>query len=224
MRVKICGITQYEDAVTAAELGADMIGWNFYKPSPRYIEPEMARMFCDQLRIDLGTHCPVMVGVFVNLPVSEISRIIEVAGLDFAQLSGDESDEMLHELRGVGYKAIRPPNEFLAIDDATYYSKEIITDERIPSLLLDAYHPKLYGGTGEQASIEVALKVKSMVPRLMLAGGLTPENIASRVRAIQPWGVDVASGVEYEGYPGIKDPDKVHVFIEAAKTALLAND
>ncbi|MDQ7035722.1 MAG: hypothetical protein Q9P01_13070 [Anaerolineae bacterium] len=89
------------------------------------------------------------------------------------------------------------------------------TDERVPSILLDAYHPKLYGGTGEEASTEVALAVKELVPRLMLAGGLNPKNVADRVAAIEPWGVDVASGVESEA--GIKDIAKVKAFIKAAK-------
>ncbi|MEM6283874.1 MAG: phosphoribosylanthranilate isomerase, partial [Chloroflexota bacterium] len=137
----------------------------------------------------------------------------------FVQLSGDESDELLHELGGRGYKAIRPPNRALAIDDAQYYAKEFIDDERIPSLLLDAYHPKLYGGTGETANVEVALAVKANVPRMMLAGGLNPENVIDRIQSIRPWGVDVASGVEPEGQPGVKDPYKIEAFIEAAKSA-----
>jgi phosphoribosylanthranilate isomerase len=89
------------------------------------------------------------------------------------------------------------------------------SDARLPSLLVDAYHKQLYGGTGEQASIEVALAVKEIAPRLMLAGGLTPENIADRARAILPWGVDVASGVE--SAPGIKDRGQVYAFIELAQ-------
>ncbi|MEO0565683.1 MAG: phosphoribosylanthranilate isomerase, partial [Chloroflexota bacterium] len=192
MKVKICGVTTRDDAVMVAEAGADLIGLNFYKASPRYIDPQAAGTITDALRQHLGEHVPVFVGVFVNAPVSEISRIMGVAGLDFAQLSGDESDDVLHELRGQGFKGIRPPNKALALDDADYYSKEFINDPRIPSLLLDAYHPKLYGGTGETASVEVALAVKDMVPRLMLAGGLNPDNVGERVNAIRPWGVDVA--------------------------------
>jgi phosphoribosylanthranilate isomerase len=217
MKVKICGVTTLDDASMVTEAGADLIGLNFYKQSPRYIEPEAAGAITDALREHFGEKVPVFVGVFVNAPVSEISQIMEIAGLDFAQLSGDESDDVLHELRGRGFKAIRPPNKALALDDAGYYSKEFINDPRIPSLLLDAYHPKLYGGTGETASVEVALAVKGMVPRLMLAGGLNPANIGERVAAIRPWGVDVASGVEPEGQPGVKDPDKVRQFVGAAK-------
>lgn len=215
-KVKICGITTYEDALIAAEAGADLLGFNFYKQSPRYITPEAATDICNALRSQLGANCPVLVGVFVNELVSKISGITMQAGLQFAQLSGDESDAMLAELRGIGYKAIRPMNLQMALDDVQYFSKTMTTNERAPSLLLDAYHPKLYGGTGEQASVEVALAVKERVPRLMLAGGLTPENVAGRVEAIQPWGVDVASGVEAD-QPGIKDAGKVRAFIAAAK-------
>jgi phosphoribosylanthranilate isomerase len=103
----------------------------------------------------------------------------------------------------------------MALDDVNYFSKHFPTDEHVPSILLDAYHPKLYGGTGEQASTEVAFAVKELVPRLMLAGGLTPDNVADRVAAIEPWGVDVASGVEAEA--GVKDIGKVKAFIQAAK-------
>jgi phosphoribosylanthranilate isomerase len=215
MIVKICGITNLENALAVAVAGADMLGFNFYKPSPRYITPDKAMIICDTLRHKLGDDCPVLVGVFVNTTVGDISIITNKAGLDFAQLSGDETDDMLVELRGIGFKSIQPMNKAMALDDVQYFSKHLPSDERAPSILLDAYHPKLRGGTGEQASTEVALAVKEVVPRLMLAGGLNPDNVANRVAAINPWGVDVASGVESE--PGIKDITMVNAFISAAK-------
>ncbi len=218
MKVKICGLTTLEDAVMAVEAGADLLGFNFYPQSPRYIAPEAATAICDMLRAELGPDCPMLVGVFVNTTVSEISRITNQVGLDFAQLSGDETDDMLIELRGIAFKAIRPMNQAMALEDVEYFSQHLPGDERAPSLLLDAYHPKLFGGTGEQASTEVALGVKERIPRLMLAGGLTPENVAERVAAIRPWGVDVASGVE-AGTPGVKDAAKVREFIAAAHNA-----
>jgi phosphoribosylanthranilate isomerase len=214
-KVKICGITIFDDALTAAEAGADLLGLNFYKQSPRYIKPDDARDICRALRAQLGPACPALVGVFVNELVSNVSMITAHVGLDFAQLSGDESDAMVAELFGIGFKAIRPMNMAMALDDAQYFRKTMPTNERAPSLLLDAYHPKLYGGTGEEASIEVALAVKEQVPRLMLAGGLNPDNVAGRITAIEPWGVDVASGVESE--PGIKDAALMRAFIAAAK-------
>lgn len=213
VRVKICGVTTLENALMVAESGVDMIGLNFYKPSPRYITPPDAQALCDGLRARLGEACPMLVGVFVNESVGTISQITNQVGLDAAQLSGDESVEMLSELRGIAYKAIRPMNQAMALDDAQYYAPQSPTDERLPSLLLDAYHPQLYGGTGEVTSVEVALAVKAHTPRLMLAGGLTPENIADRVREIRPWGVDVAGGVE--STPGTKDPSKVRALIAA---------
>ncbi len=215
-RVKICGITTIEDALTAASAGADMIGLNFVKTSPRFIEREAARDLCAALRAEFGAACPLMVGVFVNELVSGISRTMDIVALNYVQLSGDESVEMLRELRGIAFKAIRPRNKIEALDDVRYFAPGASPQERIPSLLIDAYHPALYGGTGEQASEEVALAVKNDTPRLMLAGGLTPENVGARVRAIQPWGVDVASGVEGDT-PGRKDPEKIWAFIQAAK-------
>ncbi|MBZ0292796.1 MAG: phosphoribosylanthranilate isomerase [Anaerolineae bacterium] len=219
IKVKICGITTFEDALAAAEAGADLLGFNFYKRSPRYLSPEAALAICSKLRETLDTRCPVLVGVFVNEGVGAISTITNQVGLNFAQLSGDESSDMLRELRGIGFKAIRPANVAMAVEDAAYFSPHFPSDERAPSLLLDAYHPKLYGGTGEQASVEVARTVQAQVPRLMLAGGLTPENVGERVSAIQPWGVDVASGVEPAEQPGIKDRAKMEAFITAARKA-----
>jgi phosphoribosylanthranilate isomerase len=215
IRVKICGLTSYDDAYEAAKAGADLLGFNFFKKSPRFIKPEDAQPICDRLRAELGNDCPILVGLFVNEVVGVISAITRKVGLNCAQLSGDESDDLLAELRGIGYKAIRPVNEAQALDDVNYFSPYFPTNERLPSLLLDAYHPQLYGGTGEQASTAVALAVKAKVPRLMLAGGLTPDNVAERMSAIQPWGVDVASGVESE--PGKKDAGKMRAFVEAAK-------
>jgi phosphoribosylanthranilate isomerase len=216
-KVKICGITTLDDALTASQAGADMLGFNFFKKSPRYIKPEEAQPICDDLRQQLGTACPILVGLFVNEVVGLISAITRKVGLNAAQLSGDESDDMLRELRGIAFKSIRPMNLAQALDDVNYFYAQFPINERLPSLLLDAYHPQLYGGTGEQASVEVALGVKAQVPRLMLAGGLTPENIAERVAAIKPWGVDVASGVETTDQPGTKDAAKVQAFIQAAK-------
>lgn len=216
MRVKICGITTLEDARMAAAAGADLLGLNFFVRSPRYIQPDDAQALCDALREELGARCPALVGVFVNATVGDISIITNKVGLNFAQLSGDETANMLVELRGIAFKGIQPLNKAMALDDVQYFSPHMPTDVRAPSLLLDAYHPTLRGGTGEPASTEVARAVKDAVPRLMLAGGLTPDNVAQRVEAVRPWGVDVASGVE-DGVPGIKDAAKVAAFIRAAR-------
>lgn len=215
--VKICGVTTIDDALRAAEAGADMLGLNFYKPSPRYLEPDTAREIAAALRAQLGAACPLLVGIFVNEVVGRVSHTMEIVGLNFAQLSGEESGEMLREMRGVAFKGIRPRTRAEALEDAAYFLNAQSVDERAPSLLLDAHHPALYGGTGEQASVEVALAVKAQVPRLMLAGGLTPDNVAQSVRQVQPWGVDVASGVEVDSQSGRKDAAKMRDFIAAVR-------
>ncbi len=217
VKVKICGITSLEDALTASGIGADLLGLNFYPKSPRYISPEDARELCAALRAELGTACPILVGLFVNEPVGKISVTMEKVGLRFVQLSGDESVEMLRELRGTAYKGIRPRTIAEAADEVGYFGPGFSDDERIPSILVDAYHPSLYGGTGEQTSYEVALAAKAFVPRLMLAGGLKPENVGAAVETVMPWGVDVASGVEITGHPGKKDAAKMRDFVQAAK-------
>lgn len=218
MKVKICGITTLDDARMAIQAGADLLGVNFVKASPRYIAPEAAQALCDMLRAEWGAACPVLVGVFVNPTDSDVAIITNQVGLDLAQLSGDESLELMKELRGMAYKAIQPMTMAQALEDARYFTPVFPADERAPALLLDAYHPSLRGGTGEAVSEGLALAVKAHVPRLMLAGGLTPDNVTARIKAIQPWGVDVASGVE-AGTPGVKDAAKVQAFIDAARRA-----
>lgn len=218
--VKICGITRLEDAIVAAEAGAELIGLNFYRKSPRYIGgATAARELVQSLRDHLGAACPLFVGVFVNAATYEISSTATHVGLDAIQLSGDESLEVMRELRLPTFKAIQPLNATMAREDVAYFSRHVQSDERFPSLLLDAYHPTLRGGTGETVSAEVIGLVSGLVPRLMLAGGLTPENVAERVTQFRVWGVDVASGVE-SGTPGVKNHDKVRRFIARAKASV----
>jgi phosphoribosylanthranilate isomerase len=214
--IKICGVTTLDDALLCATAGAHILGLNFYPPSPRYVAPEKARAITDALRRALGEACPLLVGVFANASTHEIAKIIQVVGLDAAQLSGDETPDALAGLGGRGFKAIRPRSRDEALElVGRFHLDHLPGDGRLPSLLVDAYHKDLYGGTGEQASIDVALAAKEIAPRLMLAGGLTPENVAGRVRAIQPWGVDVASGVERT--PGVKEAARVRAFIAAVR-------
>ena len=115
----------------AVEAGADLLGLNFYKPSPRSINIPDATEICDILRDELGGDCPALVGVFVNMAMGDISIITEKVGLDFAQLSGDETDNMIVELRGMGFKSIRPMNLDMALDDVQYFSEHMPTDERV---------------------------------------------------------------------------------------------
>lgn len=217
-KVKVCGVRSYENALMVAEAGADLIGLNFYPASPRFIDAESAEDLVRRLRARLGGHCPVLVGVFVNESAGRVRELVASVGLDCAQLSGDESPETLEKLRGIAFKGIRPKTAEDALVEAGRYLHAIPADGRGPSLLLDAFNPSLYGGTGETAALDVALALRDAAPRLMLAGGLNPENVAARLRAIRPWGLDVASGVE-AGIPGIKDPDKVRAFIAEARVA-----
>lgn len=212
--IKICGLTCLEDAQLAAGLGADLLGFNCYPPSPRYLPPEETRAITDALRADLGERCPVLVGVFVNAPDAAAIRV--AAGLDALQLHGDESPGALLALAGLGFKAIRPRDPEEARRQAALFGSAGPADPRLPTLLVDAYHKDLYGGTGEQAGLDVALAAGGGVARLMLAGGLTPENVAARIQAIRPWGVDVAGGVEGPDKRR-KDPDRLRAFCEAVR-------
>ena len=214
--IKICGIRSVENALTVAHAGADLIGLNFYPGTPRCVKPAVAREIAGGLRQALGHSCPTLVGVFVNASADEVREIVESVGLDFAQLSGDEPADTVLALRDIAFKAIRPADEAAAIADVESLRSALPQSENAPSILLDAYNRELYGGTGETASESIARALKAKAPRLMLAGGLNPQNVAERVRRIRPWGVDVASGVE-AGAPGIKDAAKVRAFIGAVR-------
>jgi phosphoribosylanthranilate isomerase len=215
-QVKICGVTRVEDALAAADAGADMIGLNFYRKSPRSLTLEAAYLLVEALRSRAGSRCPLLVGVFVNESTYEINRIASTLALDAVQLSGDESLEVMQALTVASYKAIQPPTVSIAAEDVSYFLQHPVPDERLPQILLDAYHPTLRGGTGESVRDEVVALIRGCVNRWMLAGGLTPDNIAERTAQFQPWGVDVASGVE-NGVPGVKDHAKMQSFIVRAK-------
>ena len=217
-KIKICGVRTFENALMVADAGADLIGLNFYPESPRFIDAASAGDLVERLRARLGDHCPVLVGVFVNESADRVRQIVASFGLDCAQLSGDESPETLEALSGIAFKGIRPKTPEDALGEADRFLNAISTKGRMPSLLLDAFNPRLYGGTGETTDVDVALAVRDATPRLMLAGGLNPENVATRLRAIRPWGVDVASGVE-DRIPGLKDEKMVRVFIRQVRKA-----
>ena len=158
----------------AAHASADLLGLNFYPPSPRSLESKRARAICRQLRDSLGDRCPVLVGVFVNEESQRVAEICDKVGLDCAQLSGDETQETLLALRRRGvhaFKAIRPRNVDAAREEGQRLLVSGPADSHLPSLLLDAWHPTLYGGSGEQAGDELTRALVSEVPRLMLAGG-----------------------------------------------------
>lgn len=208
-QVKICGITNLEDACAAVEAGADLLGFVFYPPSPRYVAPEVVR--------DIAARLPragvTLVGVFVNESLGGVLRILDRAGLDLAQLSGDEPVELAAALTGRAYKGLRPRTAAELRAQAAAYGAGP-GDARAPDLLVDAYHPRHYGGTGQTTDWATAAAL-ARERRLLLAGGLTPENVAEAVRTVRPWGVDVSSGVEAR--PGRKDHAAVRQFIATVK-------
>ncbi len=210
MKVKICGLTNLEDAFAAVEAGTDMLGFNFYPDSPRYIEPGRCEQITAALRKQHVT--ALTVGVFVNEPASDIARILQKCGLDLAQLHGDEPPAILEELEGRAFKAIRPQTAAQA--DAAVRRYAHIPHGSGPALLVDAYRPGQYGGTGEVGDWSLVGSIAADTP-ILLAGGLTPDNVSAAVAMVRPWGADVASGVESR--PGKKDRHKLEAFVRAVR-------
>jgi phosphoribosylanthranilate isomerase len=210
VKIKICGITNVEDARNAIEAGADLLGFNFYAKSPRYVTPEKVAEIAAQVRSD-GPG-PLLVGVFVNSPLEEVRSILEIAQVNLAQLHGDEPVSVVEQLNGRGFKALRPTSETEAEIDAEWFAPY---GPNAPVLLVDAFRKDQYGGTGHTADWTIATKLAQQYP-ILLAGGLTPENVADAINQVRPWGVDVASGVECT--PGKKDTAKMRLFVERVRS------
>ncbi len=200
-KVKICGIKTVTDALAAMEAGADLIGFNFYPKSPRYIDVGRCRDIMSAMRRYGHITC---VGVFVNAPPVTIRATMETCGLSLAQLHGDETSEMLNALNGKAFKAFRGVPQ----------SMDGFARHDAPALLVDASVKGAYGGTGVTADWNSAAELAKQYP-LLLAGGLTPENVADAVQQVRPWGVDVASGVEAS--VGLKDASKMKAFVKAVR-------
>jgi phosphoribosylanthranilate isomerase len=199
--IKICGIKTTNDALAAIDAGADLIGFNFYPKSPRYVEVGMCRNIMSVVRQRGRVKC---VGVFVNASIAEILATMDTLGLNLAQLHGDETPELMKALQGSAFKAFRGIPQ--TIDG--------FERQDAPAFLVDAAVKGVYGGSGVTADWSGAAELAKKYP-LLLAGGLTPENVADAVRQVQPWGVDVASGVE--SAPGEKDPNKMKAFVQAVR-------
>ncbi len=203
VRLKVCGITSLEDARAAVECGAEFLGFNFYRKSPRYISPEDARVVIKELPGEVTT-----VGIFVNEAQPEnVVEILKLSGAQLAQLHGDE-DAAYCEAVGAErvIKALRVGEGFDAQQVLNYPAWAI---------LLDAYDKNLYGGTGKTANWEVASEAAKLT-RLFLAGGLSPENITEAIQAVEPFAVDVNSGVE--NAPGKKDAARLKKLKEEMET------
>jgi phosphoribosylanthranilate isomerase len=199
-KIKICGIKTLPDALAAIDAGADYLGFNFYPKSVRFIEKNA----CADITSVLKKEYPhiKLVGVFVNAPVDEIKDILKTCSLDLVQLHGDETVEMLNQLNGKAFKAFRG-----VLDETMIVNNK-------PAFLLDAQVKDTYGGTGMKADWEYASALAKQYS-FLLAGGLTPENVAEAVGRVKPWGVDVASGVE--SAPGEKDAGKMVEFVKEVK-------
>ena len=203
--VKICGIKTRPDALAAIEAGADYLGFNFYPKSVRFIE----KSACAEITSVLKREHPQikLVGVFVNSPVEEIKDILQTCHLDLAHLHGDETPEIFAQLAPHAFRAFRGIPE----SNAGYERDEA------PTMLIDAAVKGVYGGSGVTADWTAAAELAKKYP-LLLAGGLTPENVADAVRQVRPWGVDVASGVE--SAPGEKDAGKMVQFVKEIRKAV----
>jgi len=216
--VKVCGITNLEDARIALEYGADLLGFNFYERSPRYIPSGAARDIETKLRSQYSFRT---LGVFVNEPLEDVLRIAVDSNIDAIQLHGDESVayfEQAHEYSGLAVVKAFRVNKGLSIEGVNEYWTGAMGElYDLAGVLLDGYSPAVYGGSGEVADWEFAKRVSVGTARVYLAGGLTPENIAHAIRIVRPYAVDVASGVESS--PGKKDLKKMEAFIRNAKNA-----
>lgn len=212
VKIKVCGLTSVAEALACVAAGADWIGLNFHPRSPRRIDPVLAAEIVAALPVDARA-----VGLFVDRPPGEVARVAEQVGLSIVQLHGQEP---LADLLALGHltiiRAFRLGDAAaVARLEQTLHQAEALG--RAPdAVLIDADVAGLAGGTGRSIPLEV-LDGLPVLPRLILAGGLTPENVAERVARVRPWMVDVASGVESS--PGRKDPERVAAFVRAARSA-----
>lgn len=201
VKVKICGLTEVNDALDAVELGADFLGFNFYPESPRFVEPEIAQKILEEIPDNVSK-----VGVFVNTQISDVVDLAIQLGLDYLQFHGDETPEELNPLGRPWFKAFRLKN----MSDL-----ELIPAYECEWILLDAYSETAYGGTGMTAQWDLVHEAKQFGKKIFLAGGLNPDNVEMAIQAVKPWAIDVASGVESS--PGVKDRSKMETLIKRAK-------
>ncbi|MGO8747387.1 MAG: phosphoribosylanthranilate isomerase [Thermoguttaceae bacterium] len=216
-RIKICGVTTVEDAILAAAAGADAVGLNFYPLSPRFVNVPMAEAIVHALPSGIAR-----VGLFVNREAHEIRDLFGRLGLDLIQLHGDESPGILAALGGLPLmRSFRLKSD--GLESVLDYLSECRQLNCLPErILLDACKQGHYGGTGELADWATARQypAASWHPPLVLAGGLTPGNVAEAITMVRPSAVDIASGVERS--PGRKDPRLVEDFVRAAREAFAA--
>lgn len=204
--VKICGITNLDDALAAADAGANALGFNFYPPSPRYVSPETARSIIDQLAKNSSPDL-LTVGVFVNESLTTIKEIAALAGVAALQLHGNESPEYCKEL--AGHYLIKV---FSANDE---FAAKSVLDYEVAAIMLDAFDKEAIGGTGKLSNWTIARQASELFPKLFLAGGLSAENVGDAIRQVNPYAVDACSRLE--NVPGRKDPHKMRAFVTAVR-------
>lgn len=204
MKIKICGITNADDAAIAREAGADALGFVMYRKSPRFVEPAVVKAIVAGLPPFV-----LPIGVFVNEEPERVRALMDDCGFTLAQLHGDESALYCQNLGRPVIKAVRLKDRgtFLAL-------AEFQGRANVRGFLIDAFSDHAYGGTGQTVDWILAQEAARSMP-IILAGGLSPMNVAEAIARVRPYGVDVSSGVEQS--PGKKDPDKVKAFIQAAR-------
>lgn len=208
VRIKICGITNLDDALLSAKLGADALGYIFYKKSPRYISPKDAKSIIQKLPPFVSS-----VGVFVNESLDSVIETARDCSLTAVQLSGDETQDFLMSLPFQAIKAIRVKDS-LSLGVIRFYNPGA-------ALLLDSFVPGAYGGTGTSFDWQLVKEYLNDY-HIIIAGGLRPNNVSNMVRELRPYGVDVSSGVEQA--PGKKDPEKLKSFVRNIKKAEFCED
>ncbi len=196
--VKICGITRSQDAELASRLGAAAVGFVFWPSSPRFILPEEARVIAQEVPPHV-----MKVGVFVDEDAENVRKVMDLVGLDVAQLHGNETPDYCRRLERKIFKTVGVKDSGMV--DVSEFDSDVV-------LLVDAHDPARYGGTGRTANWDSAREIAMTRPTI-LAGGLNAANIRLAVRSVRPYGVDVSSGVE--SAPGVKDPVRLRSFFEA---------
>jgi phosphoribosylanthranilate isomerase len=200
--VKICGITNMEDAAAAVAAGADVLGFNFYKPSPRYITPQHAREIVQRF-----PNVVLKVGVFVNEELADVQTIMRAAGLGALQLHGDESPEYCTKFPGWYVIKTFAVNDTFDVQAAEAYD--------VDAIMLDTKHNHLRGGTGRVFDWSVARQAALTIPELYLAGGLSPENVENAIKTVRPYAVDACSSLEDR--PGKKNAERMREFVNAVR-------
>ena len=209
-KIKICGITRLQDALDAAHAGADALGFNFSRLSPRLIAPEKAKAIIEKLPPFVQS-----AGIFVEHSPEEINTICRLCNLQIVQLHSDRySPEQAKSITAAKVIRVFRPKENFAVEKVFEFAEK----SRINSFLFDAYRPDMAGGTGESIRVSLATRLFNQIRTscyAILAGGLNAVNVGEAIHRIRPYGVDTASGVESE--PGIKDPEKIEAFIRAVR-------